>query len=185
MARARSRTHPSRRRLPVALTAAVALLGAPAAALATPWVIGAGDVHPPDGPERAIGASFGTLVRAWGPPEVAPRDVPVATWPRGLEVTFTRARGGASVKFLVSDRRWRTPSGARVGMTAAQLRRIYGRRLVTVPDRRGLLGVRYHLMVPAGRMALGFVLRRPGRVLWLVTGSRATVRADLAFAGPA
>lgn len=169
-------------RVVAAIGVAFALAGA-SPALAANWVIGAGNIDPPYGPERPIGASYSSLVGAWGPPARPAEDIPVATWPHGLEVTLTGAPAGAAVTFNVFRGRWRTPSGARIGTSPAALRRIYGARLEPVADRRGLMGVGRHYMVRAGGMAIGFVMR-PGRVAWINTGTVGTVRQELRFAGP-
>ncbi|MGD9694305.1 MAG: hypothetical protein AB7V42_01435 [Thermoleophilia bacterium] len=169
-----------RRRL---LLAAIVLLAAAGPAAARDWVIAPGRVDPPYGPQRSVGAPFAALERSWGPPLAPAVDVPVAVWPRGLEVTLRRAPRGAAVKFAARGQRWRTPSGARRGTTEARLRRIYGDRLQPVTDERGLLGVTRHWMAVYGDDALGFVMR-PGRVLAIITGRTAVVRADLRFSGP-
>lgn len=162
----------------------VAFFGATSSSLAADWVVGSGTVDPPFGARLAIGTSYSSMVRAWGPPSQPAEDIPIAVWPKGLEVTLTRAPAGAAVKFLVSSSRWRTTSGARTGMTTSALQRIYGSRLVAVEDQRGLLGVSRHWMVLARGKAIGFVMRSPDRVMWILTGRLSTVRSELAFAGP-
>jgi hypothetical protein len=98
-------------------------------------------------------------------------------------VTFSRGTVDRVVKFWAGDRRWRTPRGARVGMTVRRLRHIYGPALIGVPDTRGILGVQTHYMVRSGRHAVGFVMR-PRGVMAIISGRSATVRSDLRFAGP-
>lgn len=166
----------------VALVAGL-LMGCAPGAAAADWVLWAGRVDPPFGDQRAIGAPYPSLVRAWGPPIQPAEDVPIAVWPRGLEVSLTAAPSGSAVKFLVSTPGWRTPAGVRVRTSERRLRNVYGSRLVAVPDRRGLFGVTRHFMVRTGGTATGFVMTKD-RVFWILTGTVATVRAELMFAGP-
>lgn len=170
-----------------AVAAALVVGGATAADAAAAFprdgVISPGRVDPRMGPARAVGASFPSMVRAWGVPMTPARDIPVAFWPDRLEVTLTRAPQGPARLFLVTGSWWRTPRGIRPGDGERKLRRVYRGRLVAVADRRGTLGVRRHWMTVRGADAMGFVMK-PGRVAAVISGRTATVREELRFAGP-
>ena len=172
----------ARGRTLIALALAAA---APAAAHAAGRVVDPGRIDPPYGPSRPVGTPVRALVAAWGPGEIPlPGDPPIASWPAGVEVTLGPAPARRAEKFTVTRPGWRTRAGVRIGSPEAAVVARYGRgRLVRVADRRGILGSDHHLMLPAGRMAIGFVLRR-GRVFWMTTGPLPVVRADLAVAGP-
>ena len=100
--------------------------------LAEPWdapltMHGIGDLR--------IGASVASL-RAMGAtgedypdPEVDCGHWVAPQWP-GLAMMVI---GGRVVRIETEDRRYRTASGARVGMTEAEIRAIYGRRLRVEP----------------------------------------------------
>jgi hypothetical protein len=119
------------------------------------------------GPYRT-GASAAGLVRRTG-------DVTCAVWyeatrPYDRALVSVRVRDGAIRSIIVRSSAYATASGARVGMAATELRRIYGNRLQHLDGAD--LNYPGGGTVRVGGRSVAFQLDERARVVWIGAGSR-------------